>query len=350
MISHAAELIITWRWLGFRRFFRKDQFEAVNSNPQRTDFHSSREYRSHARANATDSFTIIARHQIIHHFWYKRFGLHRAFWPTSEEREAFDEDTNLVQDYLLAMSPFAGPPGIHVWNPLLAQADDPPDPIEDLRPDTDVESDSPSGNEDGDDVGDADDREDEDMDEVDGQAMVGHPGTVTDGRSSADMATPPGADADSAPTPQTDVHSMVDIISNRGKDTPDSRSRSTPAATVAPASKAAFQSIMREAAGDEAEASSLVPRRPAKETDPPIKVKRKHGNLSLAPRVLKVKEWNQLVKSQKKQGTGSNFDDGRDIITNVAFSPRGARWIVAVGAGDSVFVWKLKKGERQDLA
>ena len=42
LMSRSQNIIITWQWLAFRRFFRMGQFEAIYPEPQRTDFNDSR--------------------------------------------------------------------------------------------------------------------------------------------------------------------------------------------------------------------------------------------------------------------------------------------------------------------
>jgi len=42
LMSRSQDVIITWHWLAFRRFFRVGQYEAIYAEPQRTDFNDSR--------------------------------------------------------------------------------------------------------------------------------------------------------------------------------------------------------------------------------------------------------------------------------------------------------------------
>ena len=257
------------------------RFEAIYSEPQRTDFDDSREFSLSQQGTELrgDSFMVIAKYPIAMSSWYHRPSVHHAFEPTSSETAAIEANPNLVPDILIAMGVDRKYPEIQIFNPSLAKDDDPPDPITELRYESEAEDDEEF--EDSDEDGGRDESEEQDL-----------------------LRTTSG------------VHPIRSNLS--GPRLPDepllpegvTRSRKRP---------------KRE-------------RKRRKDED-----NERKGNVSLLPWCLTAKEFPSIWKSLKKDVQyDKDFSTRGPVICDVAFSPRGAKWIVGVGEAESVYVWRMR--------
>ena len=279
LMSHSLDRIFIWQWLGFRRFFRIGQFEAIYPEPQRTDFNDSREFPSAGRGTdfGRDSFMVIAKYPIAMSSWYHRPSVHHAFEPDASEDAAFEANPYLVPDILIAMGVDSRIPEIQVFNPLLAKDDDPPDPITERRYESEADGDEES--EEGDGVG--------ERDEVEEQNLLG----TTHG-----------------------IHRIkLNFSGPRLPDAPPLLDENT------------------------------TPRKKPKREKKRKKDDKGKGNMSLLPWSLPAKEFPSIWKSLKNDVQyKKDFSLRGPVIGNVAFSPRGAKWIVGVGEAESVYIWRMR--------
>ncbi|WWD20185.1 hypothetical protein CI109_104661 [Kwoniella shandongensis] len=120
LVSRASKQIITWQWLGYRRYFNDKQYAPLSMDPPSSDYTNS------------SSYMVIARYPNLVGAWFVAPGIHHAFVPTATELESFPE---MVTDPLIGFcAQRDGAPEILLYNPTLAEDDGSiPEPITDLR-------------------------------------------------------------------------------------------------------------------------------------------------------------------------------------------------------------------------
>ena len=223
--------------------------------------------------------------------------IHRAFYPEQEEREKFRNYPHLVTSCLIAMPVEASTPALHLFNPSLAEPDPTPPPIKRLRPLT-VEGkfESPPNT-------DTEDEGDQEVDqEVDG---------VDEQMGGIDIPT----DQEGA---VVRVEQVLAVPRNEDLLSPIERVKLHPRQSVAN-NQTALQTAFNR--------TRPKPREQLK-------------NPSTAPWIISVRDW----KNTKKMSVVAQrtFLD-KHFFQGCAISPRGAKWIVAIGDCEAVFVFKQKE-------
>ena len=246
---------------------------------------------------------VIARYPIKMDFWYFRPGIHHAFRPTPSEAHKFEADSNLVPDILIAMGTESQIPEIQLFNPSLAKADVPPDPITELRYESEASS------------------EEEEGDQYENVLITG---TIAEQRT-----------LDGATTNTQETMIQTDFEERNLDD------------TTSGVRKIKLNIVGGPAGPDEQPLVEESPDSARKKRQRTKKPKRgdKKKNLSLLPWSLVAKDFPSVWKSIKDVQFKTGFRErGPIIINKVAISPRGAKWIVGVGEGESVFVWGMRDG------
>lgn len=83
---------------------------------------------------------VIARYPIKMPSWYFRPGVHHAFRPTASEQSSMEANPNLVPDILIGIGVDSKLAEIQLFNPSLAKPDAPPEPITELRYESEADS------------------------------------------------------------------------------------------------------------------------------------------------------------------------------------------------------------------
>ena len=199
--------------------------------------------------------------------------------PTPTEARHIEKHPNLVTDILIAIGVDGRLPEIQVFDPALAKPDAPPDPIEELRQETDV------------------DIEDE----------------VEDG-----------------------AHDVKDVVGDREDGDEESGDKVGDDGLEATTKPTSIKFPIR---GPPEPLNMLT------DDDNSARRKRLKGNVgkgkrnpSLTPWSLVAKDWPAVVKRVKPQSEHT-FKENGTMISKCAISPRGAKWIVGVGDGETVFVY-----------
>lgn len=259
-----------------------------------------------------DSFAKIISYTvpkgIIHPRWYIKPDIHRAFQPEESEREQFRAYPHLVTSCLIAMSVEASLPSVHLFNPSLVEPDPPPPPIKSLRPLTEE-----------------DDWEDQPPTDEEGQE-----GQENDPKQQKSEA---GGDEIKIVTTEMDV----DLPEN-GQDGPAVHVDAVMTLPENQPNNQASETVLSII-----DRLKLQPRNVSSPSSaPPSKSKAKQGstkpkNPTLAPWLLNVRDWKNIKKAS--QVAKSNVLE-KSVVQAVAISPRGAKWIVAVGDAETIFVFR----------
>ena len=239
-----------------------------------------------------DSYTVIARYPIKMSSWYFRPGIHHAFRPTPAEAEAMEANSNLVTDNLIAMGVDGKYSEIHLFNPTFIREEPPPEPITELRYESEAES--------------------------------------RGGEGSSDEKGSDGGDA------VQKAGKGVNAEDEGGKKKVE---------TVTGGIKQIRLTFSGPAPPKEQELPEETPPKKPRKSDAEVPPKKKYP--PLLPWSLSVRDFGTFWRNVRKEVEYvNNFRDRPPIIAKVAISPRGAKWIVGVGEGESVYVWRMRDGSQ----
>jgi hypothetical protein len=268
----------------------------------------------------TDSFSITLDVVDPEADWYWRMGTHLAFNPTEDEVDFADVD--LVEDTIFAYSVKGSPPRLHLFNPFTWEpGPNPPPPDESYRrpltPDQDGAEIEVSDR-----LGDSeimaikieDDFEDvvkeDSMDEDEN-------GPMDDLESRADSELSAEDLGSVVPDGREGSNTRKRRMDDRNTFESDAQS---PEFTILPSP------------------FSMEGTTPV---DPPLKPSSdKQDPWSLTVKQKDIDKALDMTKFSKP--SKNDFRRSKTMLRCVAISPRGAKWIIAVGERESVAIWKLK--------
>jgi hypothetical protein len=268
----------------------------------------------------TDSFSITLDVVEDQADWYWRMGTHLAFNPTNVENDL--ATVNLVVDTLVVYPVKGHPPRLHLLNPLSWEPGPDPIPPKDeyrrsFTPDENGEAWAPSQ------VGasevmaikiDPDDSEsgesEHDTEDGNGDAQAGEYYTST---------------GQSGLAPNTESRKRKMDIRRSSFDEEDSDDDiiilETPSSVTAPTPDTLGQSNKNKQTGNQNPWGLVVQKNDLEKA------------ISMTKLDAKAK---QILKRSKK------------LLRCVAISPRGAKWIVAVGHGEALAIWRLRDKKVND--
>lgn len=262
---------------------------------------------------------VISNCHVDGYHTYHRTGFHTAFVPFLSEKDTFNSNPNLVQDYLIAIPRAGVMPEILLYAPTLAPPN--PKPHLDIRERKDVRDFDNNNSDDGEDEG------EEDGDKLDEDNGV----TAKKGISGMDPLSNTGGMDNPIEVPDEDV----DVDSSDMTDSEESEVSSDESSDSNDGEEDVFMN-MREGEKER--------------VGPSIKKKARRKRCRW---YLKVPVWEDITKKHNRmaagrRGTVYTIPEGSEntsVITCCAISPRGAKWVLGVGQAGSVFIWRLNDSE-----
>lgn len=405
LLSRSNKETVAWQWYGFRRFFHPDKYEASSTYVQHSDFHQSRtcglvsdwSY-SMIDTDALDSFQICGSLPIQCPFWWWRIGLHTAFQPDE------DDDPQAVTDTLFAWPVTSNPPSIRFLNPTMMPLrfpSSPPDRLRSLTPQDDDDSaedqDKPGSRRVPIVVGDSGDEEDGDdaVESLDGETGNGafrhEPGMEMDIDGSVPvlggvMETTDGHHSNARQPNEsrkvTEGHEPPSRVSNDraakrmrvsalyggqrddhnqhgqngGEDDTDAEDghdndydpyqQEQDGDFASPVM--AFPTPNTSTAASISASTPIAAGGPGSESKKGKKRTKAQSQADIDAWSLSAHQWKSVIKASKLSSKLKNALKSESTIPrHVTISPRGAKWIVMVGYGQTVAVWGMKerKGE-----
>jgi len=271
----------------------------------------------------TDSFSITLDVVDPEADWYWRMGSHLAFNPTEDEVDFADVD--LVEDTLLAYSVKGTPPRLHLFNTFTWEpGPNPPPPDESYRrpltPDQDGAEVEVSDR-----LGDTEVmpiKIEEDMEEDYG---------MDDDEAAADDGA--GDDLESVPDSDEHAEDLELIEPDQGSEKgPYTRKRRLDDRNTLDSDTPEF-TILPSPFSMEGTTPADLPVQPSKSD------KQDPWSLMVKQKVIDK----ALSMTKFSKGSNNVFRRSKTMLRCVAISPRGAKWIIAVGERESMAIWKLKE-------
>jgi hypothetical protein len=335
LLSRAGDETVIWKWLGYDRYFKPEIFDATALRATRPDSENSRKSTPvlSCSAHAVGSFAIIRavdtrlkeaniRNFDIEATWYWRYGLHHAFEPTDDEIDFATVD--LVTDTILVYPVASKPPRLNILNAHIWEPKPPEDELLDERgryrrehtPNIYGETETmPSG------LGWHESRPirvlDDDSEEAEEEVE-----TTEAPDKPPSHALPPEPDA--TPTAGTEPESR--LIPNTAEGTGQGIDRA-----------------IRNPLSMLPTPSTLAVPTPSDQASTPIPGPEVAGGQAIWSLGIRPKDLDNCFKRSKLTVMQKLELKRTDhLLQAVAVSPRGAKWIVGVGLGEAVAIWKLR--------
>jgi len=260
--------------------------------------------------------------------WYRRMGIHLAFNPTEDEVDFADVD--LVEDTIFAYSVTASPPRLHLFNPFTWEPgpSNPPPPDESYRraltPDQDgaeIEVSDRLGDTEVMAIKIEDDFEDVVEDDQELDEGDEDDGPMDDLESRADSDALAGKDA-------------VFVPKDREHGAYTRKRKMDPRNPLDPEGQSPEFTILPSPFSMEGTTPADLPVQSSHESD-------RQDPWSLTVRQKDIDK--ALTMSKFSKESSNVFRRSKTMLRCVAISPRGAKWIIAVGERESMAIWKLKE-------
>jgi hypothetical protein len=331
LVTRAGEEITGWKWLKYKEYFQLGQIAPIKTEVTKYDAISSRTFPIPTYSEQrliVDSFSITLDVVDPEADWYWRMGTHLAFNPTEDEVDFADVD--LVEDTIFAYSVKGSPPRLHLLNPFTWEPgpSNPPPPDEAYRrprtPDQDG-AEIEVSNQLGDSEVMAIKIEDEIEDDLEDDMQEDH---VMDEDAPMD-------DLESRPDSDDLAKDLRLVVPEDHENGPTTRKRKMDHITsLDPEDQSPEFTILPSPFSMEGTTPAEIPVQPSNKSD-------KQDPWSLT---VKQKDIDKALTMTKFSKESSNvFRRSKTMLRCVAISPRGAKWIIAVGERESMAIWKLKE-------
>jgi hypothetical protein len=331
LITRAGEEITGWKWLKYKEYFRLGQVAPIKTEVTKYDAISSRKSPRSTQTEQRlmiDSFSITLDVVDPEADWYWRMGTHLAFNPTEDEVDFADVD--LVEDTILAYSVKGSPPRLHLLNPFTWEPgpSNPPPPDEAYRrpqtPDQDGAEIEVSNR-----LGDSEVMaikiEDEIEDDLEDDMKEDH--VMDDDRAADDLES--RGDSDDR------AYDFGSVIPEDHKNGPIARKRKMGHSnSLDPENQSPEFTILPSPFSMEGTTPVDLPVQSSNQSD-------KQDPWSLTVKQNDIDKALTVTKFSKE--SNNVFRRSKTMLRCVAISPRGAKWIIAVGERESMAIWKLKE-------
>jgi hypothetical protein len=331
LITRAGEEITGWKWLKYKEYFILGQVAPIKTEVTKYDAISSRTFPLPTQTEQRliiDSFSITLDVVDPEADWYWRMGTHLAFNPTEDEVDFADVD--LVEDTIFAYSVKGSPPRLHLFNPFTWEPgpSHPPLPDEAYRrprtPDHDgaeIEVSNRLGDSEVMAIKIEDGFENDLEDDMQEDRVMDDDGAADDLESRADSADLP--------------EDFGVVVPEDHENGPTSRKRKMDHSnSLDPENQSPEFAILPSPFSMEGTTPADLPVQPSNKSD-------KQDPWSLTVKQKDIDKALDMTKFNK--ASKSVFRRSKTILRCVAISPRGAKWIIAVGERESMAIWKLKE-------